>query len=144
MIYILLALLAGSMLPIQAGVNSALRSQLGHPMLASLVSFIVGTLSLGLYVIAARLPWPTPPLGSIPLWQWAGGILGALYLSLVILLTPKLGTATSFGLIIAGQLLASLVLDHFGWLGIPQHSINPMRLVGLTLMIAGVYLVRKF
>jgi transporter family-2 protein len=144
MIYILLALLAGTMLPVQAGVNAALRAQLGHPVLAGFASFTVGTLSLALYILAARLPWPTTPLGSIPLWQWTGGILGAVYLSLVILLAPRLGTATSFGLIISGQLIASLLLDHFGWLGIPQHSINPMRLLGLTLMIAGVVLVRKF
>lgn len=144
MIYILLALIAGSMLPLQASVNAALRGPQGHPVWAALISFTVGTLSLGLYVLAARLPWPSTPPGDVPLWQWTGGIVGALYISLVILLTPRLGTATSFGLIITGQLLASLLLDHFGWLGIPQHSMNPMRLLGLTFMIVGVVLLRKF
>ena len=132
------------MLPVQAGVNAALRTSLVQPIWAALASFTVGTLSLVLYALATRLPWPSAPLATIPLWQWTGGLLGALFVTLVILLTPRLGTATTFGLIITGQLLASLVLDHFGWLGVPQHSVNPMRLLGLTLMIAGVALLRKF
>lgn len=144
MIYILLALFGGAILPVQSGINAAIRVPLGHPVWAALASFTVGTLSLCVYTLVARLPLPSTSLGSIPLWQWTGGLLGALFVTLNILLIPRLGTATSFGLIITGQLLASLVLDHFGWLGIPQHSVNPMRLLGLALMIAGVILVRKF
>jgi transporter family-2 protein len=144
MIYLLLAFLAGAVLPIQAGVNGALRTHLGHPVWASLVSFFVGTCTLGLYVLVARLPLSETGFGGIAFWKWTGGVLGAVYLSLVVLLTPRIGAATAFGLIIAGQLVASIVLDHFGWLGIPVHPLNAPRLLGVCLLLAGVFLVRKF
>jgi transporter family-2 protein len=143
MIYLLLALLAGGVLPVQAGINGALRDQLGHPVWATLVSFFVGTCSLAIYAAASRLPLPQSWAG-IEAWKWTGGALGTVYLTLAVILTPKLGAATTFGLVIAGQLAASILLDHFGWLGVPQHSLNFPRLLGVLLMIAGVALVRKF
>ncbi|HEX8465144.1 MAG TPA: DMT family transporter [Abditibacterium sp.] len=143
MIYLLLAFLAGTVLPVQAGVNGALRDQLGHPIWATLVSFFVGTCTLAIYAAAARLPLPGSWAG-IEVWKWTGGALGTIYLTLAVILNPKLGAATTFGLVIAGQLAASLVLDHFGWLGVPQHSLNLPRVAGVVLMLAGVFLVRKF
>ena len=77
MVYFLLALLAGTVLPIQAGVNAALRTHLGHPVMASFASFLIGTLSLGLYALVARLPMPQSGLSGIEVWKWAGGVLGA-------------------------------------------------------------------
>jgi transporter family-2 protein len=144
MIYILLALLAGTILPLQAAINAALRDQLGHPVLASLASFLIGTCCLGVYAVVARLPFSFSNLSGIEAWKWTGGVLGAVYLTLAVILTPRLGAAVTFGLVITGQLIASVVLDHFGWLGIPVHQINVPRVLGVLLLMAGVVLVRNY
>jgi transporter family-2 protein len=144
MIYIFLALLAGTILPVQAAINAALRGQLGHPVLASFASFLIGTCCLGLYALVARIPFSTGNFAGIEGWKWTGGVLGAVYLTLAIILTPRLGAAVTFGLVITGQLIASVVLDHFGWLGIPIHQINAPRVLGVLLLMAGVVLVRNY
>lgn len=110
MLWIFLAFVAGILLPVQAAINATLRAPLGHPTLAALVSFVLGTLSLSLYVLAARVPLPATLSGIAP-YQWTGGVIGAIFVSLTVVLAPKLGTATLFGLVICGQLLAALVLD---------------------------------
>ncbi len=142
--YLLLAALAGTLLAIQANVNAGLRTQLGHPVLATLVSFIVGTFSLAIWALALRLPLPSTSMSEIAWWRWTGGVLGALYLASVVFLVPKLGSATLFGLVIFGQLVASVVIDHFGWFGLPPHTLNPQRIAGVLLMMAGVWFIQKF
>lgn len=143
MIYLFLALVAGAFLPLQAAVNATLRAPLGGAVQAAFASFLVGTLTLGIYVGVARSPLPQS-LGSVAPWQWTGGMLGAFYLSMTIFLTPKLGAATTFGLIICGQLLASLVLDQVGFLGVPQHALNAPRVLGALFLLVGVFLIRRF
>ena len=71
-------------------------------------------------------------------------MLGAFYVTSVIILVPKIGVALTFGLVVAGQLGLSLMLDHYGLLGLPVHAINWQRLVGVLLIIVGVVLIRKF
>lgn len=144
MMWIFIALLAGAFLPVEAAVNATLRGPLGHPVWAALASFTVGTLSLGIYALAARLPIPKVEWAGLAAWQWSGGVIGALFVSLAIVLTPKLGTATTFSLVICGQLLTSLLLDHMGWFGLTQHSMNAPRIVGALLLFAGVWLIQNF
>ena len=76
-------------------------------------------------------------------WAWTGGFFGAIYIAISILLVPRLGTATFVGLLVAGQMLASLAFDHYGVLGVPQHSVDPSRLLGAGLLIGGVILIRR-
>lgn len=138
------ALLAGALLPFQAAINAQLRAQLGAPMSAALVSFTVGTLALLTVVLVSRTPWPLNT-SEVPWWQWcSGGLLGAGYLILSIVLTPILGVALTFGLIVAGQLAMSLALDQIGAFGLIQHGINGWRALGAALIVAGVVLIRKF
>ena len=135
-------MLAGAVLPVQTGVNSTLRATVGHPLWATIISFSVGALSAGLLLLVLRVPAPLalPPLG----WKWLGGSLGVVYIGLSLLLAPRLGAASLVGTVVAGQLLASLVLDHFGWLGFPQHLVSAPRLLGALLLGAGVWLIQKF
>lgn len=143
--YILFALIAGSALPVQIGVNSSLRNWLGNPILASLASFVVGSICLLAYVLVLRLPWPgIALLGRIPLWTWLGGALGAFYVAATVILAPRLGAATMVSLFVAGQLLTSLLLDHFGLIGYAQHSINLYRVFGALLLVAGALLILRF
>ncbi len=140
---LLLALFAGALLPVQAAINATLKTPLGSPILAAFASFLVGTLSLGFYALVTRVSLPAT-LGAVPFWGWTGGILGAFYLCMTVILTPKLGPATTFGLIISGQLLSSLALDHFGWLGVAPHALNAPRVLGALFLMVGVLLIRNF
>jgi len=142
---ILLALAAGWCLPTQAGINARLGLATGSALLAATVSFAVGTLALLLYSGALRIPLPGgAQLAALPWWAWSGGFLGAFFVAATIVLAPQLGATTMVALIIAGQMSASLVLDHFGWLGYQLHPVNPWRLLGIALIAAGVALVHRF
>ncbi len=134
-------MLAGAVLPIQTGVNSTLRGTVGHPLWATIISFSVGALSAGLLLLVLRVPAPLelPPLG----WKWLGGTLGVIYVCLSLLLAPRLGAASLVATVVAGQLVASLVLDHFGWLGFPQHLVTAPRLLGAILLAGGVWLIGR-
>ena len=144
LIPMLLALAAGAVLPLQAGLNGQLRGHLGSPFAAAFVSFSAGTLILLATLLILRTPLPANPQ-SVPWWLWvAGGTLGVGYLIISIVLPPMIGVALTFGLVVAGQLSMSLMLDHYGLLGFAQHAINPWRALGAALIVAGVVLIRKF
>lgn len=142
MLNFLLALLAGAALPVQTGVNSTLRAAVGHPLWATIISFGVGALTVGVLLLVLRVPVPLhlPPLG----WKWLGGSLGVVYVCLSLMLAPRLGSTALVATVLAGQLVASLVLDHFGWLGFPQHLVSLPRLLGAVLLGAGVWLIGRY
>ena len=136
------AVLAGAMLPIQFGINAQLAEWVGGSVRAAFISFLVGALALLVAVVAtAREGWPDRA-GDAPWWVWVGGLLGAFYVLGSIVTAPKLGAATLVALILAGQSVASLLVDHFGWVGFPEHPITFLRVVGILLLAGGVLLVR--
>lgn len=141
---LLIAITLGVLLPVQAGVNAQLRTVLGEPIVAALASFLIGTAALALVMLGARTEVPAgfAWTGS-PWWYWVGGLIGAIYVVGAIVLAPRLGAATLTAAVVAGQMLASLVLDHFGWVGFPLHEATPLRLLGGGLIILGVVLVQR-
>ena len=142
-LYLLFAFAGGIALPFQAGINAQLAEWLGSPLRAAFVSFAVGTLVL--LVAAALVFRPLPSsvrLGDTPWWVWIGGALGAFYVAASIVTAPKLGAATLIALVVAGQALASLVVDHYGWVGFEAQHISAGRIAGMLLVGAGVALVR--
>ena len=143
--YLLFALLAGAMLPFQFGINAQLATWLESPLRATLVSFAVGTLALLALMLAAYRDWPpASKIGGAPWWVWAGGLLGAFYVLGSVVTAPKLGAATLVAMILAGQAIASLLVDHFGWVGFEENPVTPGRLAGMALVAVGVALVRAF
>ncbi len=143
--YILLALAAGIMMPVQAGVNAVLGSHLKTPFLAAFVSFSVGTIALATLCFLLRVPLPGPGVVSkLPLWLWTGGIMGAFFVTTTIILAPKLGAVALLGTLVAAQMAASLILDHFGLIGYPVQQVNVLRLLGVTFLILGVILIQKY
>ena len=138
------AILIGVALPVQSGLNAQLRIGVGHPMLAAFISFAVGTVALlGLNLIM-RVPLPSSDaVGRMPWTYWIGGLLGAAYIYLAVILAPRLGAATLVAAIVAGQMVASLVLDHFGLVGYPQQPVTPVRFLGALLIIGGVVLIQR-
>lgn len=144
-LYLLVCLLAGALMPLQAGVNAQLARWVGHPVTASLISFAVGTLALFAYTAATRPP--LPPLAAMaaaPWWVWAGGLFGSVFVTAAAAFAPRLGAATFISITIAGQVLVSILLDHFGAIGFAARPVTAPRLLGALLLIAGVLLVRKF
>ena len=143
-VLVVLAIALGVLLPVQAGVNAQLRTVLGAPLAAALVSFLVGTAALAVGAVAARVTLPPgAAVAGSQWWHWVGGLIGAVYVAGAIVLAPRLGAATLIAAVVAGQMLTSLVLDHFGWVGFPMQPITPVRLLGAGLIIAGVMLVQR-
>jgi bacterial/archaeal transporter family-2 protein len=144
-ILMIIALLAGAGLSLQAGINAQLGARAGENFWAALASFLIGGVFLAPFALAGRGSWPSAgTIAQIPWWVWSGGLLGAAYVMITILVTPKLGAAPFFGLVVAGQMAMALLLDQFGWIGFPQHSINPMRILGSLLVLGGAILIRAF
>jgi transporter family-2 protein len=112
---------------------------------ASLISFAVGTLALLAYTAATRPQLPTlAALTSAPWWVWAGGLFGGVFVTAAAAFAPRLGAATFISITIAGQVLVSILLDHFGVVGFAARPVTLPRLLGALLLIAGVLIVRKF
>ena len=144
-LYLLFAVAAGAMLPIQFGVNAQLSQWVGSPIRAAFVSFLAGTIALLIISAFVRKPLPSlARLADVPWWVWIGGLLGAFYVAGSIFTAPKLGAVTLAAAIIFGQTLASVLVDQFGWVGFKEHHASPGRLVGVVLVAGGVVLVRVF
>jgi transporter family-2 protein len=144
-VYLLVCLLAGALMPLQAGVNAQLARWVGHPVTASLVSFAVGTVVLFAYSAATRPPLPAlDALAAAPWWVWAGGLFGSVFVTAAAAFAPRLGAATFISVTIAGQVLVSILLDHFGAVGFAARPVTPLRFLGALLLVGGVLLVRKF
>jgi len=144
-INIVVVLLAGAILPIQAGINAQLGRTSGSALWAAGISFLIGTLALFIVFSGLRLPWPgLAQLKAEPLWIWSGGLLGAFFVTSMTYFAPKLGATSLVALVIAGQLGTSLILDHYGSVGFNAQEINIWRIVGVLCIAIGIVLIRKF
>jgi transporter family-2 protein len=144
-IYALLAAAIGASVVLQASINGGLRTLVGDPYRTALVSTTVSTLFL--LVISAVLVGKPIPDGSVfseaPWWMWVGGVLGAIYVAAAAYLISKLGSAFMITVIILGQLVMAVLMDHFGWVGLAKHPISVPRIVGIALVLIGAILVRR-
>ena len=142
--YIILSILAGCVLPFQGTINGRLGKSIDSPVYASFISFVIGTIALLVFSLATQPPLKLSSLRTPHPFEWTGGLLGAFYVLVVILMLPRLGAALTFSLIVAGQIVISVWLDHIGFLGALPHPINLPKVLGVLLIIGGVILVRKF
>ncbi|WP_338831995.1 DMT family transporter [Bradyrhizobium sp. 27S5] len=139
----LLALGAGICVAVQQVLNGNLRAALNSPAWAGLVSYLGGLVTMAVVVVATREPVPSWKLVSaVPWWAWSGGVLGGVFILLMILLLPSLGAATLLALVVAGQMVAGIAMDHFGVFGLAQHPVSFSRLAGIALIIGGVLLIK--
>jgi transporter family-2 protein len=139
-----LGLVAGFGLTVQVAMNAQLRKALQSANTAALVSFLVGTVALVALVIAVRSPIPPrAAIAAVPPWAWFGGVLGAFYVASSTVVAAELGATTLLALALAGQLATALVIDHYGWLGLPQNPITLARIAGVVLLGFGVWLIAR-
>lgn len=143
--FLFLALTVGMAGTAQAAINNKLNEYIPNPLIVALVSFVVGGVALFIYILAsgAQLSsiWTAK---NVPVIAWTGGILGAYFVACTVILIPRLGVALTFSLIIAGQMVLTLIIDHFALFGVEQRSASLARIGGVAMIVAGVVLIRRF
>lgn len=139
----ILAMAAGISLVVQQALNTNLRTALNSAAWSGFMSYFLGVLCMAALALVLRDPVPSAATAArIPWFAWSGGLFGAIFIGLGIFLVPRLGAATFFALLIAGQMLGSVAFDHFGVLGVPVHPVSAVRIAGVALLIGGVVLIR--
>jgi bacterial/archaeal transporter family-2 protein len=140
---LVLAVAAGISVIVQQALNANLRAALGSAAWSGFTSYLIGTICMVLLALALRDPLPSAAVAArVPWWAWSGGLFGAIFIGLAILLIPKIGAATFVALLVTGQMLAALTLDHFGLLGVPVQPATLVRMAGAGFLILGVVLIR--
>jgi bacterial/archaeal transporter family-2 protein len=143
--WIVLALVAGAVLPVQGAINAQLDAELDAAIAVGAFSFTVATAAMALAlggILATGAPRPqVAPLRAVPWWGWLGGLCGATYVTAVFTLIPEIGAAAVVVLTVAGQQLASVAVDRYGLLRLPRRPISRRRLLGVAVLLAGVALI---
>jgi len=136
--------LVGASLALQVGMAATMRNHVGSPMAAALVNFAVGTVFLVVAVAFGRGSLSgLAQAGAAPWWAWCAGILGGLYITSSAAFGPALGGATFLALVVAGQMIAALALDHFGLMAFPVRPLDAARAGGALLVICGMLLLAR-
>jgi transporter family-2 protein len=141
---VLLALAAGGVMALQPAVNGRLASQCSHPLQASILSFATGLLALIVVGLCLRVGVPSvDKLQTLPLWAWGGGVLGTYMVTVSLLVAPKLGATRWIALVLTGQIVLSLILDHFGLIGYARQAFSWTRAAGVLFLVVGVLIVMR-
>ena len=144
----LLAMIAvvfgGAATALQAPTNAKMMTAVGSPVNAAFVSFAVGTAALGILAVILQTRPDMAASRALPWYAWVGGLYGAIFVVAAAWGVPRLGVATTIILMVAGQLLLSIALDHFGAMGMPKQPISWGRVAGVLMVLGGVLMVRKF
>ena len=140
---LVLALIAGFLMAVQAPTNAILGKASGSPVVAAFISFVVGTLALGAMVAATSGRLFAPELKSVPWYAWLGGFYGAFFVAIAAFGAPKIGVGPLLTAAIGGQLIGAIVLDHFGMLGLTRQPVSVEKLAGVLLVLFGAWLVRR-
>jgi transporter family-2 protein len=140
---LVLAVVGGVLLAVQAPTNAILGKATGSPIVAAFISFVIGTIALGAAVGATSGRLLDPSLKQVPWYAWLGGFYGAFFVAVAAFGAPRVGVGVLLTAAIAGQLAAALILDHFGLLGLARHPVTLTRGAGLVLVLIGAVLVRK-
>ena len=144
----LLAMIAvvfgGAATALQAPTNAKMMTAVGSPVNAAFVSFAVGTAALGILAVFFQARPDMVAARNLPWYAWVGGLYGAIFVVAAAWGVPRLGVATTIILMVAGQLLLSVALDHFGAMGMPKQPISWGRVAGVLMVVGGVLMVRRF
>ena len=121
---VLLVVVAGGMLALQAPTNAILSRAGGSPVLAALISFAVGTIALFAVWLASSNRPGAAPFAGLPWYAWLGGLYGAFFVAIAAFAAPRIGLASLITIGISGQIVMALLLDHLGALGLPREPIS--------------------
>lgn len=142
--FILLSLLAGFAVPLQAGTNAKLGNLLGHPLWATAVSLLVSLLVLIVVITVVKAPRPNiSTVQEGPWWIWMGGVAGVFYITVALLMAPRLGALNFIMAVLVGQLIISMLIDYFGLMGFPRQPFNLNKLIGAIVVIGGFLITTR-
>ncbi len=140
----ILTALVGASLAVQIGLNATMSRHAGSPLAAALINFAVGTLVLLLLMLLGRGSLPAlAQAGGAPWWAWSAGVLGACFIAASTAFGPQIGGATFLAILVSGQMIAALAIDHYGVLDFPVRPLDGWRLAGVLLVVAGVFLLAR-
>ncbi|WP_458762701.1 DMT family transporter [Cupriavidus basilensis] len=138
---ILVAIVSGAVIPFQAGANAALGRSLGHPLWATVVSLLVSLVVVVPLLWLLKVPLPSLAVGG-PGWMWVGGVAGVFYITVALVLAPRLGAGGFIAAVVAGQMVGALLLDQFGLAGFAARAVTPGRMAGAALVVLGVVVMQ--
>lgn len=142
--YLLITLVAlsGAGLSVQAVVNAQMRQYVGHSISTAVISFLVGLAVLVIAMLAVGATPSSNSLKQMPWWGWIGGLLGAIFITVSAYSVRSLGTTLFFGIVIASQLTAALLIDHYGLFGQVKDEISIPKIIGIALLAAGTIVIK--
>jgi bacterial/archaeal transporter family-2 protein len=146
MIYLLflLAFIVGALLPWQPVINAKLGVELQSPLWSAFISFLGGAILLGIAVFfQGNFIEKTQKLSTLPWWLMTGGVLGITFVSASIFLIPKIGATSLTAAFICGQLLMSLIMDHYALAGLTERTLDWSRIVGTILLLTGLFFILR-
>ena len=144
LIAITLSLFAGFAVPLQAGSNARLGVLLGHPFWATVISLLISGVAIALVMLVVKVPRPN--LGALmggPWWIWLGGLAGVFYITVALMVVPRLGALNFIMAVGVGQLIISLIIDYFGLLGLPRHTPSMQKIIGVSVVLAGFVIASR-
>lgn len=143
-IWTVLAFSIGCFIPFQGIITSNLAQKIQHPFGAAFINFLGGTLlfTIAIFFSPAVLP-SYKKVAEIPWYLFTGGIIGSAFIFGAVFALPKMGSSEFFGQIVLGQLLMTLIVDHYGVFGLPIHKIDGIRIIGISLLVSGSFLIFK-
>ena len=142
-ISLVLAVIAGVLIAVQAPTNALLSKAAGSPIVAAFISFVVGAIALGAVAAATSGKLFTPALRQVPWYAWLGGFYGAFFVAVAAFAASRVGIGVLLTAAVAGQLAAALALDHYGLFGLARHPVTITRAAGFVLVLVGAVLVRR-
>ena len=139
-----LAVIVGALIPVQAATNAAMSRVIGSVAITSLALFAVGFVVVAAWAIVIRVPLPSlEALRRVPAYGWLGGFIVASYVIAITFLGPRLGVGNAIRLVVTGQIIAAVIIDHVGAFGAIVQRLTMGRALGAVLMIIGVMLARR-
>ena len=143
-LFLFIALCVGGLLPVQGSINAHLGKSLNHPLQATFISFFGAIIVLLFLLVVLNPPLPSvSQLKTAPAFYYTGGIYGVIFVTTILMLAPRIGIANTLVATIIGQLVISVILDHFGVLGLMRHPVNGFRLLGCAGLLVSLYLIQK-
>lgn len=144
--WLLLVFVSGLLVPVQSAMNSRMRHYVENPYYSSVINSVVGAIAIIIVAFAVQSFLPEGSwrgAGQAPWWAWCGGMVGVFFITVALLSITRTGASGYSATVIAGQMLGAVILDHYGWLYLPQHHVNGPRLLGVALLMAGAWLIQR-
>lgn len=140
-VYIILAIVIGTLMPVQGGLNAELTRILKHPYLAAFISLTFGAMAVSILIVLNGGFSELKRLGEVPPHLFLGGLLGAIFVGSSLFFIPRMGATTMIAAFITGQLIGSMIIDHFGLLGLVPNPMTATKIMGVILLFSGLFLV---